>query len=117
MESVSRSSRKLTTQTIDQRRHSTITRTYTESYVKHLFTGLEFDGGTAAIFRRALATGRNAVRMKQWSSASLAVPCFTYKSRRTDALPFSDDEMTPCHILLSPTRVRGKFTGPEIAPR
>ena len=24
-----------------------------------------------------------------------------------------DDEMTPCHILLSPTRVRGKFTGPE----
>ena len=35
----------------------------------------------------------------------------------TDALPFSDDEMTPCHILLSPTRVRGEFTCLEIAPR
>ena len=45
------------------------------------------------------------------------MPCFTYKSRRTEALPFSDDEMTPYHILLSPTRVRGKFTRPEIVPR
>ena len=45
------------------------------------------------------------------------MPCFTYKSRRTDALPFSDDEMTPCHIILSPTRVGGKFTQPEIVPR
>ena len=45
------------------------------------------------------------------------MPCFTYKSRRTDALPFSDDEMMPCHILLSPTRVGGKFTWPEIVPR
>ena len=28
-------------------------------------TGLEFDGGTAAICRRALETGRNALWMKQ----------------------------------------------------
>ena len=45
------------------------------------------------------------------------MPCFTYKSRLTDVMPFSDDEMTPCHILLSPTGVRGAFMCPEIAPR
>ena len=55
--------------------------------------------------------------MKQWSSASLSLPCLAYKSRLTNALPFLDDEMTRCHILLSPTRVRGKFTRPEIVPR
>ena len=34
---------------------------------KHIFasTGLEFDGGTAAICRRAFPTGRNASWMKQ----------------------------------------------------
>ena len=32
---------------------------------KRPVTGLEFDGGTAAIFRRALATGRNALWIKQ----------------------------------------------------
>ena len=47
------------------------------------------------------------------SSARFADPCFTYKSRLTDALPFSDDEMMPCHILLSPATVRSEFTCPE----
>ena len=32
--------------------------------------------------------------------------------RYGELMPFSDDEMTPCHILLSPTSVRVEFTCP-----
>ena len=36
-----------------------------QEQLKFKTAGLEFDGGTAAICRRALATGRNAFWMKQ----------------------------------------------------